>query len=569
MAITRQALRLACAIAAAATIALDTVEPAESKPLVVHRIADINPGSGSAGPASLTVFGDELVFHADDGTTGIEVWGYDGTSVTQIADIKPGAANGLIGPFLFSVFGNELIFTASDGATGPELWGYDGTNVTQVADIDPGSSGSFAGFHGFTVFGGELVFPADDAMTGEEPWRYNGSSVAQVADINPGAGDSLPPRGISYRVDFTAFGNELVFTADDGTTGRELWGYDGTSVTQIADINPGAASSRPFEFVPKLTVFGSELVFHAIDSASDDELWRYDGTSVSRVADINPGAGGSFPKDLTVFGNSLAFSADDGTTGRELWGYDGSSVTQIADIDPGAGGSNPQGLTLFGNEVVFAANDGTHGVELWKTDGTAAGTMMVADINPAGDSIRAGFSPRVIFNGALVFAADDGTHGVELWSYDGTSVARITDINPSGSSIPIGFSFFGDLSPRVFGCELVFAADDGTTGIEPWGLADISACIADLMNDVIAANLQRGISNGLQAKLAAALRALDDGNAQNDSAVIRALRAFIAEIEALLRAGRIDEETAAALIEAAEKLIALLSGSQPVVVIPD
>jgi len=30
------------------------------------------------------------------------------------------------------------------------------------------------------------------------------------------------------------------------------------------------------------------------------------------------------------------------------------------------------------------ADDGDFGQELWKSDGTAAGTVMVADINPSG-----------------------------------------------------------------------------------------------------------------------------------------------------------------------------------------
>ena len=38
------------------------------------------------------------------------------------------------------------------------------------------------------------------------------------------------------------------------------------------------------------------------------------------------------------------------------------------------------------SSIFFGATDGTNGRELWKTDGTAAGTVMVKDLNPAGDS---------------------------------------------------------------------------------------------------------------------------------------------------------------------------------------
>src|SRR5262245_5965790 len=71
------------------------------------------------------------------------------------------------------------------------------------------------------------------------------------------------------------------------------------------------------------------------------------------------------------------------------------SATLVQDVNPGtANGFTPYNnggfasyLTDVNGELYFAANDGVHGVELWKSDGTPGNTLMVADINPTGDSL--------------------------------------------------------------------------------------------------------------------------------------------------------------------------------------
>jgi ELWxxDGT repeat protein len=65
----------------------------------------------------------------------------------------------------------------------------------------------------------------------------------------------------------------------------------------------------------------------------------------------------------------------------------------------------------------------TNGYELWKSDGTAAGTVLVKDIYPGGDSSWP--SSLTEAGGHVFFTADDGVHGDELWtSWDGTTPAR-------------------------------------------------------------------------------------------------------------------------------------------------
>ena len=82
--------------------------------------------------------------------------------------------------------------------------------------------------------------------------------------------------------------------------------------------------------------------------------------------------------------------------------------------------------------------------------------------------------------------------------------------------------------------------------------------LMELTQKVIALNLQQGISNSLDAKLQAAMQALEDVNENNDVAAINTLEAFINAIEAQ-RGNKIPEADADDLIADVLEIIDLLS----------
>jgi hypothetical protein len=84
--------------------------------------------------------------------------------------------------------------------------------------------------------------------------------------------------------------------------------------------------------------------------------------------------------------------------------------------------------------------------------------------------------------------------------------------------------------------------------------------IEQLVGEVLALNLENGISNSLDAKLDSVLRALDDANENNDVAAINALEAFINAVQAQ-SGDKIPEDDADALIAIAQEAIAALSSS--------
>jgi ELWxxDGT repeat protein len=116
----------------------------------------------------------------------------------------------------------------------------------------------------------------------------------------------------------TAFDGKLVFGADNGVTGRELYEFDGISATLIDDINPGPAASNPREFF----IFQGQLFFQAENVETGRELYAYDGVDVRRLSDLNPGPANSFSLEVDMFAEldgRLYFGANDGRLGDELY----------------------------------------------------------------------------------------------------------------------------------------------------------------------------------------------------------------------------------------------------------
>jgi ELWxxDGT repeat protein len=478
----KQMIRLPSLIIALVLIAAAITPSASGQVIASHQITDLNPGSTGSFPTNLYVYSGSLYFSAYTAATGRELFSYNGTNVTlttnindTVTDIGGGV---LVGndsdPSGFTTYSNVLYFSAYDQRRGGELWRYNGTNAARVADISPDADDTIKTTPNsswpqeLTVMGNELFFSANSGTTkpNYELWKYNGSSVSQVANIHPDSGSDFS----SYPSGLTVFNGALYFMADDGTHGYELWKATSSGATLLADINPGNASSSSY---PKyFTIFSNKLYFQAYTSTAGFELWKTDGTNTSIVADLNPGANSSSPDSLTVFRNALYFKATDGTNGLELWKYNGTLLTLVSNINL-TGDSGVKNLTVFSNNLYFAANDGVHGWELWKYDGTNA--SLVVDLNPSGDSFP---EHLTVFNNALYFVATTPDTGYEWWKLSGNTVTLAADINPgAGSSYP--------QAQAVFNGSLVFSAtDDGVSNWEPWtmGFAPFQITAVDPLN---------------------------------------------------------------------------------------
>jgi large repetitive protein len=468
---------LACA--AAAMLCLPAaVQPIAAQP--AFRVADID----ADGPASsflwphgtdfAEVSGD-VYFAVSDGVHGTELWAADAATAASpalVADLCPGACSSH--PRGLTAVGAQLFFAADDGAHGDELWVSDGAGPRLVADLVPGLPGSNP--VPFAALGGKLVFSAHDPARGRELWASDGTAAGteRLHEIFPG------PAGAASTF-LGAAGPRLLFIADDPDHGSELWATDGTAAGtgRVADICPGTGSSlSDGSLFPGFAIAapaGGQLFFAADDCTHGTELWASDGTAAGThlVEDIGTGSDGSSPNGFTALGASVYFNATDGASGHELWVSDGTApgTHLVEDIRPGSDGAQPREIAALGGKVYFHADDGVHGRELWSSDGTPAGTDLLADVRPDGDGFAflalhalSAVGPR------LVFFADDGVHGNEPWASDGTpaGTAPLGDFRPGFDSFfPWALTFVPDRH-AVLGGRLFFRAADGLSDLEVW-----------------------------------------------------------------------------------------------------
>ncbi len=421
----------------------------------------LTDGLGSS-PTAFTALGDGVLFFACSSPSG-GVWKTRGTPETtvQLTDAEGLCASGSITQS-FAVLGGAAYFAVTrTGDYWSELWRTDGTpeGTRQISHVGPRQQ-----VEALTVFQGKVFFVAED-LDGDAStkratlWSSDGTAAGSAPLFD------LPAIEVPYLV---AFEDALYFEGESRANNfaNFLFRSDGTMAGTQALLPAGGFTP------PRFLRLGGQTFL-----ADGGNLWRTNGTPEGTLAITEPGGSLQTVLDLAPLGDRLYFmglsvadpGVDPGTP--TLFRTDGTvaatvplkSFTLDSTLEtPPPFFPQPE-FTALGGSLFFVAQEPEHGGELWKTDGTAAGTVLVADINPGPASAQ--ISGLTAAGGHLFFAADDGEHGIELWTSDGTAAGTrsLSDLAAGPlSSSPRELTAIGGL--------LYFSADDQTIGREPWVL---------------------------------------------------------------------------------------------------
>jgi ELWxxDGT repeat protein len=303
-------------------------------------------------PGPMTAFDGQVFFTRHESGTGTELWTSDGTSAGTrlVADLEPGAGSSI--PYSTIVHEGRLYFWARVGGS-TYLWRLDHAAAAPVRVVTkPAPSSSSVG--PFQPALGKLFY-RDQTTAAWGLWCTDGTQ----------AGTKLVKEFLtapsSYPGPIAGTPDRLYFAMTDPEHGTELWISDGTEVgtNLVADIAAGSASSIVLGIGIAVGSAG-HLLFVADDGVHGEELWISDGTQAGTLlaADVAPARLASAPRQLLALGSSIWFVADDGEHGNEPWALRLGALGVPLAVSygvacPGSGGLSPalgaRGVPRIGN----------------------------------------------------------------------------------------------------------------------------------------------------------------------------------------------------------------------------
>ena len=465
---------------------LDNDEVAEelkvcSTPLESGRISDIVPGvtdSFSIGCSESFEFSSKniMLFTAVSISDGCELFVSDGTAqgtqllmdINTVGDSIPGQLLG----FTPTTDGSKVIFDANNGINGRELWISDGTEIGTMLLQDFKAGDTINGVSKIAPLGdGAVVITSDQVLNFVNESGYvslatmTGSStlateIATLASIGTeflatdasgiwfSAKDEngfLEPYHISMQGDLTHYDLNEQGSATSGaytlvTGGLVVESTNGVNGRQLAMLYPDGShawltslvmsgSGTPTQEVGQtfgIVALGETLVFDANTSGNGATLWSYDmKTDQTRLLSSSLENAGLFVEPVVKEGK-VWFDCSTPSTGSELCVSDGtvSGTKMVADVYSGTTSSEIKAISSVSNKIVFLGrgddSSGVHGHSLWSYDPVTEEYEMVYNAwQGAGNDSGAGtYGGLSITNGRVIFVSSDDSTGHELHAWN-------------------------------------------------------------------------------------------------------------------------------------------------------
>lgn len=291
-------------------------------------------------------------FAGADTEHGTELWRYTG-SASLWKDVRPGPESS--NPSQFTTVGSNVVYVADNGVHGPEL--YTTANINAygfLGEVQPGYSHAAPVILGAS--NGHLWFTTD--ATGTNPservstelWVTDGTSLPQKLGVFAA--------GSITQVTVLA-GQPIIFFLARGlgapSTYVELYraGQSG-SPTKIDTLRTSSASMPTSPVYAATNTF---LCYQRIDQNTEPWLYRISIGERTQLLDIGGASGDSQPSHFVTNGTDrICFAATSINEGREVWTTLGTSgtTTLLANVTSGAASSNPTALIMSrGNPGVF------------------------------------------------------------------------------------------------------------------------------------------------------------------------------------------------------------------------
>ena len=358
--------------------ASDGTADASAMLLNLHPSGDSLPGRYAGFTLIETDGGERVVFDADDGVNGRQLWVTDGTAsgTMRLASTSTTDVTGYVtttawnGGLVLLNTPNTMLWT--NGTTTIDLLQHESLNQS-LTQNDRTTLSELSAFQADMLESesGWLWFSAK-STTGIEPYALHTDGRFLAWNLVPGDANV----GASIDVD-----QGRVLVADNGQ-GRQLvrLGHDGTHqwLTNLMNTNTGTQSNHVGEHLG-LHRIGDRIVFDALTSGVDPQLWMHNLTqSTTTLLSTSIGAPGDLVGGI-VHQNRVWFDCVAPNIAQEICSTDGTPGGTQTETDLRAGSASAlvRGFASTGQHLFVVASGQVDGDEtgscLWKlTAGSGA-----------------------------------------------------------------------------------------------------------------------------------------------------------------------------------------------------